>query len=161
MKPYYADDLVTIYHGDCREVIPQLLEADVVVTDPPYGTGGWRRPSTGAGSDPRASEPVWVLSRDGFTLYGGDDLFVAVGPYRRSLTLPESLRRREVASAKVEAGALERHRALRGGRVPDRDGALPEGGEIERPAMLLGEAAHVRYRGIDEMVEEADRFREA
>ena len=34
MTPYYSDDLVTIYHGDCREVMP---EADVVLTDPPYG----------------------------------------------------------------------------------------------------------------------------
>jgi site-specific DNA-methyltransferase (adenine-specific) len=35
-KPYYAHAGITIYHGDCREILP-YVSADVLVTDPPYG----------------------------------------------------------------------------------------------------------------------------
>lgn len=36
VTPYYADDLVTLYLGDCRDVLPTLGEFDVTITDPPY-----------------------------------------------------------------------------------------------------------------------------
>ncbi len=35
--PYYQDDAVTIYHGDCREIVPTLGRFDLLLTDPPYG----------------------------------------------------------------------------------------------------------------------------
>ena len=39
MKPYYRHDGITIYHGNCLEVLPGLDDgvADMIFTDPPYG----------------------------------------------------------------------------------------------------------------------------
>lgn len=39
MKPYYQDDYVTLYHGDCREIVPTLGQFGLLLTDPPYGVG--------------------------------------------------------------------------------------------------------------------------
>lgn len=36
-KPYYEENGITIYHGDCREILPHLPKVDLVLTDPPYG----------------------------------------------------------------------------------------------------------------------------
>ena len=44
--PYYQDDAVTIYHGDCRDILPELPKVDLVLTDPPY---------------PREFDHVWDL----------------------------------------------------------------------------------------------------
>jgi site-specific DNA-methyltransferase (adenine-specific) len=38
LSPYYADESVTLYHGDCLEVLADMAErsVDCVITDPPY-----------------------------------------------------------------------------------------------------------------------------
>lgn len=39
MTPYYDEDGITIYHGDCREILPT---GGFLVTDPPYpNNAGW------------------------------------------------------------------------------------------------------------------------
>jgi len=37
VKPYYSHGGITIYHGDCLEIMPELEPVDLVLTDPPYG----------------------------------------------------------------------------------------------------------------------------
>lgn len=38
-EPYYQHGGMTIYHGDCREVVPALGQFELLLTDPPYGIG--------------------------------------------------------------------------------------------------------------------------
>ncbi len=61
LKPYYEQDGIVIYHGDCREVLPSL-EGQALVTDPPYGIGG----SPGTGDDDPAAYPelmAWLVEQ--------------------------------------------------------------------------------------------------
>jgi site-specific DNA-methyltransferase (adenine-specific) len=64
MTPYYEDELVQLYHGDCRDVTA-WLEADVLVTDPPYGRA-WRQGSgmVNSDGDGRGSKPHAGIAND-------------------------------------------------------------------------------------------------
>lgn len=48
-KPYYQDDYCTIYHADCRDILPHLQPVDLVLTDPPYGLGESNKKSLSRG----------------------------------------------------------------------------------------------------------------
>lgn len=51
MRPYYQDSAVTLYHGDCREVLPTLDPVDHVITDPPYSDDTHDGARTGSAQD--------------------------------------------------------------------------------------------------------------
>ena len=75
MTPYYQDSAVTIYHGDCREILPHLESVDLVLTDPPYGIKErTRRASNGRGKSRTEGFRV-VESRDWPEVYGDDEPF--------------------------------------------------------------------------------------
>ena len=58
MKPYYEDESVTIYHGDCREVLPTLSGITATFTSPPYNTLGSRIPTKPTG---KMTDDGWMM----------------------------------------------------------------------------------------------------
>lgn len=105
--PYYVDDLVTLYHGDCLE-ITEWLEAVVLVTDPPYGidyTAG-----TMPGGRKSGTEKVRIASdadpdvRDRALALWGDRPAVVFGSWR--IARPRSVKHRLIWHKELtEAGA--------------------------------------------------------
>lgn len=67
MRPYYEKGGITIYHGDCRDVLPDLLgtSVDLVLTDPPYNVGKDYGPLTNDSKSP-AEYAAWL--KEWFTL---------------------------------------------------------------------------------------------
>ena len=60
MTPYYSHAGITIYHGDCREILPHLPKCDLLLTDPPFGV---RR-----GEQELDFQGVYRIAPDGNTL---------------------------------------------------------------------------------------------
>lgn len=65
--PVYDRDGITLYHGDCRDVLPTLDSVSVIVSDPPYGIGFVKK-DTGRGVVDR-----WSCHRNAGPI-GGDDV---------------------------------------------------------------------------------------
>lgn len=60
MKPYYDEDGITIYHGDCREILPQLPKVDLVVTSPPYNTLPTVHKPSGLHAERKSGVNLWI-----------------------------------------------------------------------------------------------------
>ena len=69
MKPYYEQDGITIYHGDCLEVLPHCGSVDVVFTSPPYNKARtanvgvlskWKRMDVAEGYASYSDDMPWV-----------------------------------------------------------------------------------------------------
>jgi site-specific DNA-methyltransferase (adenine-specific) len=78
MEPYYDHDGITIYHGDCADVIP-LVPPDTVgllLTDPPYGIDYQSSPrwnGRGIVGDAAAFDPAPLLAYGRCVIFGADN----------------------------------------------------------------------------------------
>lgn len=78
VKPYYEDDAVTIYHGEACAVLADLPPAsvDVVLTDPPYSSGGMFRGDRTRDVDDKYTQPGGgggsPLVKKSFGVFDGD-----------------------------------------------------------------------------------------
>jgi DNA methylase len=84
--PYYADEHVTLYLGDCREVT-EWLAGDVLVTDPPYGIG-WQagqmfNDGRRAGGARIAGDESTQIRDEVLTLWGDGKPAVIFGSWRQ------------------------------------------------------------------------------
>lgn len=66
MRPYYEDEAVRLYHGDCRDILPTLEAVDHVITDPPYDEHTHTRQRRGAATDGRGKQ--FGLSRTSISM---------------------------------------------------------------------------------------------
>jgi len=57
--PYYDRDGITIYHGDCREVLTAFPHAELLLTDPPYGHGDRWKGGTWAANPIYDAALIW------------------------------------------------------------------------------------------------------
>lgn len=87
MKPYYQDSAATIYHGDCKEVLPHLRNVGLVLTSPPYNLGV----STGGGfaGVGHYSESSGLGKRGGGGKWSGGALADGYGTHDDAMPMPE------------------------------------------------------------------------
>lgn len=127
---YYADDLVTLYHGNSLEVTA-WLDADVLVTDPPYGRA-WKQGRLKAArladdSHAGIANDLDTTVRDSALALWGDRLAIAFG----DLMLPAPTGCRQVLIYRKQPNAGTR--GAMGGWRRDAEGGLPARPVADRP----------------------------
>jgi site-specific DNA-methyltransferase (adenine-specific) len=143
IEPYYADPAVTVYLGDCRELIPALgLTADCIVTDCPYGETSlsWDRWPDG-----------WIWRKQQGSGPAVADRFVRVheqlahwyrGPW--SEVHHETPKAAYVGADQTWHGRVPADRAAHRGRIGGKDGWTDDGTRLQQSVI---DARNMRQRG--------------
>lgn len=148
MQPYFENELLTIYHGDAREILPTLPKVGLVLTDPPYainaGRGEWTATASVAiGLHEAAGRVVKGGSLVAFTTTSGRGIEYTQGaiggrlPFNRLLTWAKTGgRSRAISPWRWDTVAI-----LAFGRAPS--GRLGESSVFTTPADYEKPSGHV------------------
>lgn len=89
-KPYYDEGGITIYHGDCREILPALGTFDLLLADPPYGISldtsarwPWLADQAPVANDGVPFDPAPLLGLDGRAILWGANHYASRLPDSR------------------------------------------------------------------------------
>lgn len=136
MKPYYQDSAVTIYHGDCREVLSILKIVDCVITDPPYGVNLGKH---GGANDKRTRE----LRKRGYASYDDtpENYAALIAPIIRACV--ETTPRAAVFGCAPNIWQLPPPDALGGVYIPAANGRSPWGFQNLAPVLFYGGAPNL------------------
>ena len=105
--PFYADEWVSLYHGDCLELADVWTGADVLVTDPPYGIRWSKGQNNAAGSSAHAGiqNDADTTTRDAaLTVWGTSRPAVVFGSFRAPF--PAGVRQTLVWRKPIDAGVV-------------------------------------------------------
>lgn len=97
MKPYYEDDMVTLYHGSCLD-ITEWVAADVLVTDPPYGVSYQSNQRKGEKLAAIAGDADPEIRNRALALWGSERPAIVFGSWR---VLPPAGERQRLIWAKL------------------------------------------------------------
>lgn len=150
ISPYYSDELVTIYHGDCLDILPSIRSSTVqaVVTDPPYIIGAvsaGNMSSKAGGWQDMMNSALWFASwyRETGRILRGDGAFWSFCNWR---SLPVVMR------AALDAGL-----PITSCAVWDKEWIGPGGTQGLRPsyemiALLSQPLFAIRDRGVADVI---------
>ena len=171
-SPYYQDDNVALYHGDCLEVT-EWLAADLLVTDPPYGINWQAAPNwtnSNGGGGHRSSGNALNIANDDTT--EARDTALALWGMKPAVVFGDILKHRPrnavhllVYAKPVDSGI----RGARAGRRKDVEGiyllgdwpvgvggkssVITTGGRVAGPRGMAFRAGHPHAKPIDVMEE--------
>lgn len=167
-KPYYQDEYVTLYHGDCRELLPLMPKVDLVLTDPPYGIGY----DTAKANKPNQKQFKVIVNDDSFELakavisWRSDNPMVIFGAINFPKLLPSKGRwicwdKRcsekadkmlgspfELAWSNRKSGYDRMYRILHGG-VVNANGRGPRFHPTEKPIVLMQRIIEQDYKNAE------------